>query len=133
MVPNGDMGDGEVTRDGTRLAVTIRLRREHEDQLLRGLGDVETGSAGLPAVRRASMTNPDPKFGDPTWAPDGAGIAFESSKGIEVSRFTQFGPGACEAPNDVLLTADRHRARLGPRRPARGRLQRRPSPRRRRP
>ena len=51
------------------------------------------------------MTNPDPNFADPTWAPDGAGIAWQSSKGIEVSRFTVFGPGQCEAPNDLLLSA----------------------------
>ena len=50
------------------------------------------------------MTNPDPKFHDPSWAPDNAGIAFGSSKGIEVSRFTQFGPGLCAAPNDSILT-----------------------------
>ena len=35
MVPNGDMGDGEVSRDGKRLAVTTRLRPEHEARVLR--------------------------------------------------------------------------------------------------
>ena len=55
-------------------------------------------------VYACEMTNPDPKFHYPSWAPDNAGIAFGSSKGIEVTRFTAFGPRACAAPEDLILT-----------------------------
>jgi hypothetical protein len=100
MVPNGDMGDGELTRDGSKLAVTS----DYGDNLKLTFFAV-TGAIGGPYPEFAcEMTHPDPKYHDPSWAPDNAGLAFGSSKGIEVTRFTQFGPGLCAAPNDILLT-----------------------------
>jgi WD40 repeat protein len=110
MVPNGDMGDGELTRDGTRLAVTV----DYGANTKIGFFAV-TGEAGSAEPEPAcTMTNPDERYGDPTWSPDGAGIAFESSKGIVVSRFTAFAPGVCEAPNDVLLSATGSEPDWGP-------------------
>ena len=105
MVPNGDMGDGEVTRDGTRLAVTSDYGENTRISFFAVSGDIKTQMPPVEPQHACSMTNPDPNFADPTWAPDGAGIAWQSSKGIEVSRFTVFGPGQCEAPNDLLLSA----------------------------
>ncbi|MDA0167714.1 hypothetical protein OJ998_01345 [Solirubrobacter taibaiensis] len=100
MVPNGDMGDGELTRDGRKLAVTS----DYGDNLKLTFFAVTGTVGGAYPEFACEMTKPDPKFHDPSWAPDNAGIAFGSSKGIEVSRFTQFGPGVCAAPNDSVLT-----------------------------
>ena len=99
MVPNGDMGDGELTRDGTKLAVTT----DYGANLKLTFFAVTEPEPAYPQFA-CEMTNPDPKFHDPSWAPDNAGIAYGSSKGIEVSRFTQFGPGLCAAPNDSILS-----------------------------
>ncbi len=113
MVPNGDMGDGEVTRDGTRLAVTSDYGENTRLSFFAVSGDVKTQTPAYPELA-CSMTNPDPNFADPTWAPDSAGIAWQSSKGIEVSRFTVFGPSQCEAPNDLLLSATGSEPDWGP-------------------
>jgi hypothetical protein len=99
MVPNGDMGDGELTRDGTKLAVTS----DYGANLKLTFFAVTEPEPAYPQFA-CEMTNPDPKFHDPSWAPDNAGIAYGSSKGIEVSRFTEFGPGLCAAPNDSILS-----------------------------
>jgi hypothetical protein len=74
-----------------------------------------SGEAGSAEPEPAcTITNPDERYGDPTWSPDGAGIAFESSRGIVASRFTAFGPGLCEAPSDVLLSATGSEPDWGP-------------------
>jgi hypothetical protein len=114
MVPDGDMGDGEITRDGKRLAVTSDYGENTRLSFFAVTGDVTSGAPPAYPEWACSMTNPDPNFADPSWAPDGAGIAWQSSKGIEVSRFTVFGPGQCEAPNDLLLTATGSEPDWGP-------------------
>jgi hypothetical protein len=114
MVPDGDMGDGEITRDGKRLAVTSDYGENTRISFFAVSGDVTSGAPPAYPEHACSMTNPDPNFADPTWAPDGAGIAWQSSKGIEVSRFTAFGPGQCEAPNDLLLSATGSEPDWGP-------------------
>jgi hypothetical protein len=104
MVPNGDMGDGEVTRDGTKLAVTSDYGDNLKIAFFSVQGDVRSEFPPAYPEYACEMTHPDPKFHDPSWAPDNAGIAFGSSKGIEVTRFTAFGPRACAAPDDLVLT-----------------------------
>ncbi|MBE2319770.1 hypothetical protein DVA67_027625 [Solirubrobacter sp. CPCC 204708] len=104
MVPNGDMGDGEVTRDGTKLAVTSDYGENLKIKFFAVKGDVKTELPPAHPEYACEMTQPDRKYHDPTWAPDGAGFAWGSSKGIEVTRFTKFAPMDCAAPHDVLLT-----------------------------
>ena len=123
MVPNGDMGDGEVSRDGKRLAVTddyganTKLAFYAVD---RGRGDgvparVSRLSCSTTAATRSSATS--------SWSPDGSGIAYESSAGITISRFTKFLAGDCEAPNDFVLSATGSEPDWGPADAARRRLQ----------
>ena len=75
--------------------------------------DRPTRCSGAPPLRRRRRAapgspsrdlNPDPNFHDRELGTDNAGIAYGSSKGIEVSRFTQFGPGLCAAPDDSILS-----------------------------
>jgi hypothetical protein len=104
MVPNGDMGDGEVTRDGTRLAVTSDYGANKTIGFFAVKGDVKTTVPAFPDFVCA-FTKTDQNYADPTWAPDGAGIAWASSAGITVSRFTKFAAGdGCELPADINLS-----------------------------
>jgi hypothetical protein len=99
MVPNGDMGDGELSRDGTRLAVTSEYGADKKLAFfaVRNLVDYPDFVC--------AFTQGDERYADPTWAPDGAGIAWESSAGITVSRFTKFAAGdGCALPQDINLT-----------------------------
>ncbi len=96
MVPNGDMGDGEVTRDGKRLAVTSDYGAEQEAR--RSSPSPATSTTEFPPAypdAACATTNGDERYGDPSWSPDGVGLAYESSKGIEITHFTQFGAGTC--------------------------------------
>ena len=115
MVPNGDMGDGEVSRDGKRLAVTIDYGAEHEARVLRRRpGTSRPSSRPRTPSSSCSTTTGDEKFGDLSWSPDGSGIAYESSKGITISRFTKFEVGDCAAPNDLVLSATGSEPDWGP-------------------
>jgi hypothetical protein len=114
MVPNGDMGDGEVTRDGRRLAVTGDYGPNKIIAFFAVDGDVKTTIPRYPDFVCA-FTQGDERYADPTWAPDGDGIAWESSAGITVSRFTKFAAGdGCALPNDIVLSATGSEPDWGP-------------------
>lgn len=117
MVPNGDMGDGEVTRDGTKLAVTSDYGENLKLTFFAVKGDIKTEFPPAYPEFACEMTKPDVNYHDPSWAPDNAGIAFGSSKGIEVSRFTEFGPSHCAAPNDSILSPTGSEPDWGPANP----------------
>src|SRR3954451_4829676 len=105
MVPNGDMGDGVLSRDGTRLAVTSDYGANTTIAFFAVKGDARTTVPEYPELA-CEFTQKDERYADPTWAPGGAGIAWESSAGITVSRFTKFAPrDGCELPNDINLSA----------------------------
>jgi hypothetical protein len=77
----------------------------------------ESGPAFLLARRHefaCSTTGGDERYGDPSWSPDGAGLAYESSKGIETTRFTQFGAGTCITAEDRILSATGSEPDWGP-------------------
>ena len=104
LTPNGDMGDGEVTRDGRRLVVTFGYGRETLLAFYHVDGDVRTQSPPpLPDV--ACQTGPDERLGDPSWSPDGSGLAFETSAGIETIRFARLEAGACASTGPSVVFA----------------------------
>jgi hypothetical protein len=105
MVPNGDMGDGEVSRDGKRLAVTMDYGANTKLAFFAVSGNVATEFPPAYPDLSCSTTAGDEKFGDLSWSPDGSGIAYESTGGITISRFTKFEAGDCAAPNDFVLSA----------------------------
>jgi hypothetical protein len=117
MVPNGDMGDGEVTRDGTRLAVTSDYGANKTIAFFAVKGDVKTTVPAYPDLV-CSFTNTDERYADPTWSPDGTGIAWESSAGITASRFTKFAAGdGCELPTDMSVSRTGSQPDWGPANP----------------
>ncbi len=119
MVPNGDMGDGEVSRDGKRLAVTFDYVKNKRLGFFAVKDNVTTEfPPAYPDLACAiSEASADERFADPTWSPDGSGIAFESSAGVVVSRFTAFSAGSCEAPADFVLSATGSQPDWGPAEP----------------
>src|SRR3954469_14835903 len=63
MVPNGDLGDGELSRDGTKLAVTsdYGANKKLAFFAVKNLTDYPDLACEL--------TKGDERYGDPTWAP----------------------------------------------------------------
>ncbi|HEY6889846.1 MAG TPA: hypothetical protein VI300_18745 [Solirubrobacter sp.] len=114
MVPNGDMGDGEVTRDGKRLAVTFDYGANKKLAFFAVKGDVKTEFPPPYPDAACSTTGGDERLGDPSWSPDGTGLAYESSAGIETTRFTQFGADLCATGGDGVLTATGSEPDWGP-------------------
>jgi hypothetical protein len=104
MVPNGDMGDGEVTRDGTRLAVTFDYGADKKLGFFAVKGDVRTQAPPPYADAACTATEGDERFADPSWSPDGSAVAFADKDGVEIMRFSEFGADHCAlaGPSSVL-------------------------------
>ena len=117
MVPNGDMGDGEVTRDGQRLVVTYDYGDDKRIAWYAVTGDVATELPPAFPEHACHMVHGDASFADPTWSPDGNGIAYQSSNGIEISHFDAFGPSLCETSGDLVLSATGSQPDWGPANP----------------
>ena len=75
--PSTDLGDGEVTRAGTDIA----LLRGYGDSThliwYRVTGDVRTGSPGVPDIGHGCATAQQDGTVGPTWSPDGTALAWE--------------------------------------------------------
>lgn len=115
MTPNTDMGDGEVTRDGKRLAVTYSYGTDMTMQLFAVNGDVRSELPPPEPTLVCEITPADERYGDPTWSPDGNGLAAETSNGIEVLRFSAFSPGTCQTTGpSVVFSANGSEPDWGP-------------------
>ena len=72
-----DLGDGEVSRQGTDIA----LLRGYGDSThliwYRVTGDVRTGSPGVPDINHGCATAQQDGTVGPTWSPDGTALAWE--------------------------------------------------------
>ena len=72
-----DLGDGEVSRQGTDIAL---LRGYGDSTRLiwyRVTGDVRTGSPGVPDISHGCATGQQDGTAGPTWSPDGGALAWE--------------------------------------------------------
>jgi hypothetical protein len=75
--PPTDLGDGEVSRQGSDIAL---LRGYGDSTTLiwyRVTGDVRAGSPGVPDIGHGCATGQQAGTAGPTWSPDGTALAWE--------------------------------------------------------
>lgn len=104
MVPDADQGDGEVSRDGTRLATTFSYGPDTVIAFFAVKGDVRTELPPAQPDPACSTAPPDERYADPSWSPDSSAVAFASKEGIEVLRFTALGADTCATLPATVLT-----------------------------
>lgn len=118
MAPNDDQGDGEVSRDGTRLATTFSYGANTVLAFFVVSGDVRTQTPPAQPQQACVSSPADPAYADPSWSPDGTGLALRSSAGIEVVRFGRFAAGDCQVTSSTVLSATGDTPDWGPADPA---------------
>jgi uncharacterized membrane protein YgcG len=100
-----DFDDGELSRDGTRIAVSFGSGADTRIGFLRVNGDPRTGIPAQPTAEDSVCeTTPDAKQGGASWSPDGSALAYHTSKGIEIVRLRSFVPGGCDVAGESILT-----------------------------
>jgi hypothetical protein len=103
MTPATDMGDPEVSRDGKHLAATFDYGDNTIVAFFSVNGDV---ASELPPAQPDAVANTakDAQNSDPTWSPDGWGVAYHSSKGIEAAHFTKLDASGYAVDKEWVLT-----------------------------
>jgi len=115
LAPNDDQGDPELSRDGRHLATTYSYGAGTVLKFFAVNGDARTQSPPPDPDLACTTTHPDERYGDPSWSPDGMGIAFESSQGVTVARFATLLAGECATTGtDVILSATSSSPDWGP-------------------
>jgi hypothetical protein len=110
-----DFSDGEVSRDGSRLALNVGHGDETRIGFFRVQGDPRTSIPAAPTPDDTVCgSTPDAKNGGSSWSPDGNALAYHSSKGIEIVRFSAFTPGRCDVAGESVLTATGSEPDWGP-------------------
>jgi hypothetical protein len=130
MRPNEDMGDGELSRDMTRMATTWSYGGDKIIVFWVVDGDPRT-ELPPPQPEEACETTPDPNVSDPSWSQDGSSIAFAGSEGIEVVRFTGFRrhqEGGCTVASAQTIAATGSEPDWGPAEPPAARWSAIPAP-----
>jgi len=105
MTPNADQGDGELSRDLKKLATTFFYGKETLIAFFAVSGDPRTQTPPAQPQLACQTSAGDEKHADPSWSPDSSSVAFQSSKGIEVVRFSGIVPEACDVAGEHILTA----------------------------
>ncbi len=109
---NEDIGDGELSRQGDRLALVRSYGPGTHIAVFHVNGSVG-GATPVPAC----LTGTDPSLAGPSWSPDATKLAFADSQGIEVMPIPSVLDGDCPgAASSTIVVPGRQCARLGPRR-----------------
>ncbi len=97
---NEDISDGELSRQGDRLAFV----RSYGPGTHIAVYHVSAGVGGATPVA-ACFTGTDPSLAGPSWSPDGTKLAFQDSQGIEVMPIPSVLDGDCPgaATSSVVL------------------------------
>ncbi|HST38104.1 MAG TPA: hypothetical protein VLK58_01280 [Conexibacter sp.] len=114
LTPEVDLGDSELSRDGRRLAMTYDYGDATRVVFMATKGDPRTELPPQQPDLACQTDSGDARHGDPSWSPDGSGIAFESSSGIQVFRFSEMRAGSCSVSGDSLLTPTGQNPDWGP-------------------
>jgi hypothetical protein len=96
---NEDLGDGELSRQGDRLALVRSYGNNTH------LAIYHVSAVGGPAPVAACYTGTDPSLAGPSWSPDGTKLAFADAHGIEVMALPNVVDGDCPgaASSTVIL------------------------------
>jgi hypothetical protein len=99
---NEDVGDGELSRLGDRLAL-VRSYGPGTHLAIYHVG----GGPGGPAPQAACFAGTDASLAGPSWSPDGTKLAFQDDQGIEVLPLPQVIDGDCPGASSstVILPA----------------------------
>ncbi len=130
MRPNEDMGDGELTRDMTKMATTWSYGANKIIVFWVVNGDPRS-ELPPPQPEEACETTPDAGISDPSWSPDGSSIAFAESEGIQVFRFTAYKrheEGGCTVGSKSMVSATGSEPDWGPAEPPAVRWRSAPAP-----
>lgn len=92
-----DLGDGELNRQGTRLALVRNYGPAATVVWYDVSGNALSGLPPAPAMR--CVTSADEGINGPTWSPDGESLAMADPEGIWVKR----GAGDCDSPPPQLI------------------------------
>ncbi len=97
---NEDIGDGELSSQGNRLALVRSYGPDTHVAILH-----VSGAAGAATAVPACYSGKDPSIASPSWSPDGTKLAFADSAGIEVLPLPHVIDGECPgaASSRVIL------------------------------
>ncbi|HST42941.1 MAG TPA: hypothetical protein VLK58_25680 [Conexibacter sp.] len=100
--PSTDLGDGELSRQGDRLALVRGYGDSTHLMFLKVTQNVLSGApSGPPAY--ACNTGEEPTLDGPSWSPDGSRIAFAHKDGIEVLPLPSVEPGCPGASSGTVV------------------------------
>ena len=100
-----DIGDGELSRDGTRFAALYNYGSNTQLRFWSVTGDARTGAPPAEPAVACGSTEPDEAYADPSWSPDSKSLAFTSKAGIETITLPTVGPNTCTSggPSKVVF------------------------------
>ncbi|MCW2985709.1 MAG: hypothetical protein JWR63_3279 [Conexibacter sp.] len=95
-----DTGDGEISRDGKKLATTFSYDANQTVAFWAVDGDVKTGIP--PAAKYGCRMTPAGKhYADPSWSPDSSTVAYQNDDGIYEITFTRLDPNPTDYPGSL--------------------------------
>src|SRR3954467_11889723 len=95
-----DTGDGEISRDGRKLATTFSYGASRPVAFWAVEGDVKTGIPA-PAKYGCRMTPAGKRYADPSWSPDSNSVAYQNSDGIYEVTFPRLDPNPTDYPGSL--------------------------------
>jgi opacity protein-like surface antigen len=100
--PSTDLGDGELSRAGDRLALVRGYGADAQLVFYAVHGDVAAGGTP-PLPDPACWTGNAEGLAGPSWSPDGRAVAFQQPEGVEVMPLPSVVPGGCPGASSSTL------------------------------
>lgn len=116
---NSDMGEGAISRDGRRIAAVHGYDGEWPGSVRRIIwmnvaSDPRVGAPPLENPEAVCITSSVRGLHNPTWSPDGTGLAFTHPEGLHVARNVPTDPDRCGEYGSAVLVAGAAEPDWGP-------------------